>query len=188
MSGAAAAWHIFQLGIKELLSLCRDPGAAVPDRLHLHVFGLHAVEERGDGRGQRLHRHRQRGQSEASRAVRDAMLPPLFLAAAADRLRATSTAAWTGQVHLRGEHAAAVPVGPRRAMRSRTSRSITDATAMSQAGRGPGYIQQIIDQHDRAVLGARAASRRTQPLISARNPRRASTPTCSRAGSSPSTR
>jgi hypothetical protein len=42
-SAVRNGWHIFQLGLKEMLSLARDPVLPVSDRLYLHVLGLHAV-------------------------------------------------------------------------------------------------------------------------------------------------
>ena len=163
------------------------PGAAVPDRLHLHLLGLHAGEERGDGRGQRLHRHRRRGRSQAARAVREAMLPPLFLPPReipfADINRAMDTGKYTFVVDLPPE----VPGRPG-AGRQADVQIITDATAMSQAGRGPGYICSRSSTatisafwRDRGNPANRAAGR-------TRDPRAASIRTCSRAGSSPSTR
>ena len=75
-----SAWHIFHLGIKELISLCRDPvllfliaytftfsvytpaKSAVMDVVNASI----AIVDEDNSRGRRA-------------AVQDAMLPPLFL-------------------------------------------------------------------------------------------------------------
>jgi hypothetical protein len=54
-------WHIFQLGIKELLSLARDPVLLFLIAYTFTFLRLHAVEKRGHGRRQRLGRDRERG-------------------------------------------------------------------------------------------------------------------------------
>ena len=81
--------------------------------------------------------------STASRRVRDSLLPPLFLPpgslAYIDINRAMNE----------GEYTFVIDIPPR--FQSDLSKDakptveiVTDATAMSQAGRGPGYISQII--------------------------------------------
>jgi len=136
-------WHIFQLGLKELLSLARDPvllfliaytftfsvytpsKSAVMDVVNASV----AIVNEDD--------------SVAARAIRDAMLPPLFLPAAeipfSDINRTMDSGIYTFVIDVPPRFQAdlerdAYP----------TIQVITDATAMSQAGRGPSYIQQII--------------------------------------------
>jgi len=136
-------WHIFQLGLKEMLSLARDPvllfliaytftfsvytpsKSAVMDVINASV----AIVNEDD--------------SVAGRAIRDAMLPPLFLPAAeipfSDINRTMDS----------GKYTFVIDVPPRfQADLERdaypTIQVITDATAMSQAGRGPSYIQRII--------------------------------------------
>jgi ABC-2 type transport system permease protein len=90
-----AVWHIFQLGLKELLSLARDPVLLFLIGYVLHLLGLHAGEERGDGRDQRLDRHRQRGRLQglatdpATPCCRRCSCPPKRSASA------TSTTPWT---------------------------------------------------------------------------------------------
>jgi len=136
-------WHIFQLGIKELLSLARDPvllfliaytftfsvytpsKSAVMDVVNASV----AIVNEDD--------------SVAGRAIGDAMLPPLFLPAKeipfSDINRTMDSGTYTFVIDVPPRFQAdlerdAYP----------TVQIITDATAMSQAGRGPSYIQRII--------------------------------------------
>jgi ABC-2 type transport system permease protein len=139
------AWHIFHLGIKELISLYRDPvllfliaytftfsvytpsKSAVMDVVNASI----AIVDEDD--------------SNASRAVKDAMLPPLFLAPA------TIPFAAINRDMDRGKYTFVVNIPPDfqkdLAENGRPDvQVITDATAMSQAGRGPGYIQKIVNQ------------------------------------------
>jgi ABC-2 type transport system permease protein len=137
--------HIFQLGVKELLSLARDPvllflilysftfsvytpaKSAVMDVVNASIA---VVDEDG---------------SEAARAVRDAMLPPLFRPAQEIPFSAIN------RDMDRGRYTFVVNIPPE--FQSDLERDagpqvqiVTDATAMSQAGRGPGYISRIIQQ------------------------------------------
>jgi ABC-2 type transport system permease protein len=137
------ALHIFRLGIKELISLARDPvllfliayaftfavytpsKSAVMDLVNASI----AVVNEDD--------------SQAARAVQEAMLPPLFLPASnisfGDINRDMDAGRYTFVVNLppQFEEDLAKNAKP-------TVEIVTDATAMSQAGRGPGYIQRII--------------------------------------------
>jgi ABC-2 type transport system permease protein len=136
-------WHIFQLGLKEMVSLARDPvllfliaysftfsiytpsKSAVMDVVNASI----AIVNEDD--------------SQASRDIRSAMLPPLFLPAAQIPF---------GDINHdmdAGKYTFVVDVPPKFQQdleRDATPnvQIITDATAMSQAGRGPGYIKQII--------------------------------------------
>ena len=146
--------HIFQLGIKELLSLLRDPvllfliaysftfsvytpsKSAVMDVINASIA---VVDE---------------DHSEASRRIRDALLPPLFLPAAelpfSDINRAMDEGEYTFIIDIppKFEHDLTKGTAP-------TVEIITDATAMSQAGRGPGYIQKIINNEVEPFWSAR---------------------------------
>jgi ABC-2 type transport system permease protein len=137
------AWHIVFLGVKELISLARDPvllfliayafsfavytpsKSAVMDLVNASI----AVVNQDD--------------SQAARAVKDAMLPPLFLPAADisfnDVNRDMDAGRYTFVVNLpqKFQEDLAKDAQP-------SVEIVTDATAMSQAGRGPGYIQRII--------------------------------------------
>ena len=135
--------HIFQLGIKELLSLFRDPvllilvaysftfsvytpaKSAVMDVVNASI----AIVDEDD--------------SEVSRVIREAMLPPLFLPAASISFRDIN------RDMDRGRYTFVVDIPPQfqqdlaKDLKPNVQ-IISDATAMSQAGRGPGYIQNII--------------------------------------------
>jgi ABC-2 type transport system permease protein len=135
--------HIFHLGVKELISLFRDPvmlflivysftfsiytpsKSAVMDVVNASI----AVVNEDD--------------SEVARDIRAAMLPPLFLPAQDLSFRDINRAMDAGQFTF-------VVVVPQRFKADLETDSkptieiITDATAMSQAGRGPAYIQSII--------------------------------------------
>lgn len=136
-------WHTFQLGLKEMVSLARDPvllfliaysftfsiytpsKSAVMDVVNASIA---IVDE---------------DNTQASRALREAMLPPLFLPAAqisfGDINRDMDAGKYTFVVDIppKFQEDLAKNATPR-------VQIITDATAMSQAGRGPGYIQRII--------------------------------------------
>jgi ABC-2 type transport system permease protein len=136
-------WHIIQLGIKELLSLFRDPvllfliaysftfsvytpsKSAVMDVINASVA---VVDE---------------DHSTLSRQIRDALLPPLFLPPAeipfSEINRAMNEGKYTFIIDIppKFQHDLTKGLTP-------TVEIITDATAMSQAGRGPGYLQKII--------------------------------------------
>lgn len=159
-----AIGHIFQLGLKELLSLARDPvllfligyvftfsvytpaKSAVMDVINASI----AIVNEDDSR--------------ASRLVRDAMLPPLFLPAQeigfGDINHAMDRGLYTFVVDIPPDFEAdIIDDNPP------TVQIVTDATAMSQAGRGPSYIQQIIEStvHD---LWPGRTDPANQPLIS----------------------
>jgi ABC-2 type transport system permease protein len=137
------ALHIFRLGIKELISLARDPvllfliayafsfavytpsKSAVMDLINASI----AVVNQDD--------------SQAARSVKDAMLPPLFLPAHdiafSDINRDMDAGRYTFVVNLPQKFQQDLERDAKP-----TIEIVTDATAMSQAGRGPGYIQRII--------------------------------------------
>ena len=139
------AWHIFHLGIKELISLYRDPvllfliaytftfsvytpaKSAVMDVVNASIA---IVDE---------------DNSDAARAVQDAMLPPLFLPPSvipfAEINPAMDRGRYTFVVNLPPEFQADLARNRRPDVQV-----ISDATAMSQAGRGPTYLQRIINQ------------------------------------------
>jgi ABC-2 type transport system permease protein len=136
--------HVWQLGIKELLSLARDPvllfliaycfsfsvytpaKSAVMDVVNASV----AVVDEDD--------------SQVSRQIRDALLPPLFLPAAtlafSEINRAMNAGRFTFVVDIPPKFQQDLQKGAKP-----TVEIIADATAMSQAGRGPGYIAKIMD-------------------------------------------
>jgi ABC-2 type transport system permease protein len=83
--------------------------------------------------------------SIASRRIRDALLPPLFLTPVAipfsDINRAMNQGKYTFIVDIPSRFEADLKEGE-----NPTVEITTDATAMSQAGRGPGYINSIMQQ------------------------------------------
>jgi ABC-2 type transport system permease protein len=135
--------HIGQLGVKELLSLLRDPvllfliaysftfsvytpaKSAVMDVINASV----AVVDEDD--------------SAASRSIRDALLPPLFLRPAtipfSEINPAMNTGRYTFIIDIPNRFESDLAQG-----KQPTVEITTDATAMSQAGRGPGYINKIM--------------------------------------------
>jgi len=146
--------HIVQLGIKELLSLFRDPvllfliaysftfsvytpsKSAVMDVVNASVA---VVDE---------------DHSALSRRIRDALLPPLFLhptqISFSEINRAMDEGKYTFVIDIppKFEHDLTKGLTP-------TVELITDATAMSQAGRGPGYLQKIITNEVNQFLATR---------------------------------
>jgi ABC-2 type transport system permease protein len=137
--------HIFHLGIKEILSLARDPvllfliaycftfsvytpaKSAVMDVINASV----ALVDEDD--------------SPLSRQIRDALLPPLFLPA---RLidfsqinQAMNSGRFTFIIDLPRKFQSDISRGA-----APTAEIIADATVMAQAGRGPGYIGNIMNR------------------------------------------
>jgi ABC-2 type transport system permease protein len=149
--------HIIQLGVKELLSLFRDPvllflivysftfsvytpaKSAVMDVVNASVA---VVDE---------------DQSAASRQIRDSLLPPQFLPAAELPFnqinRAMDEGRYTFIIDIPPKFQQDLSKGV-----SPTVEIITDATAMSQAGRGPSYIQKIITKEVEPFWAARSKS------------------------------
>ncbi len=147
--------HIGQLGIKELLSLARDPvllflivysftfsvytpaKSAVMDVVNASVA---VVDE---------------DQSTVSRQIRDSLLPPLFLPAAVipfgeiNRVMDEGKYTYVCDIPPKFQHDLTKGATP-------TIEVITDATAMSQAGRGPSYIQKIITKEVEPFWAGRA--------------------------------
>lgn len=149
--------HIVQLGVKELLSLFRDPvllfliaysftfsvytpaKSAVMDVINASVA---VVDE---------------DQSAASRQIRDSLLPPQFLSAAElpfNKInRAMDEGLFTFIIDIPSNFQQDLTKG-----HTPTVEIITDATAMSQAGRGPSYIQKIINREVQPFWANRSKS------------------------------
>jgi ABC-2 type transport system permease protein len=135
--------HIFQLGLKELLSLARDPVLlfliAYAFTFSVYTPSKSAVMDVVNASIAIVNEDN----SEAARAIREQMLPPLFKPAqeiSFDDINRDMD---------RGKYTFVVDLPPR--FQSDLGRNadpevqtIVDATAMSQAGRGPGYLQNII--------------------------------------------
>jgi len=146
--------HILQLGVKELLSLLRDPvllflivysftfsvytpsKSAVMDVINASVA---VVDE---------------DHSTASRQIRDSLLPPLFLRPAqipfSEINRALDEGKYTFVIDIPPKFQRDLTKGV-----APTVEDITDATAMSQAGRGPSYIQKIINREVESYWGGK---------------------------------
>ncbi len=149
--------HIVQLGVKELLSLVRDPvllfliaysftfsvytpaKSAVMDVVNASVA---VVDE---------------DQSTVSRQIRDSLLPPLFLPAAVipfgeiNRVMDEGKYTFVIDIPPKFQHDLTKGATP-------TIEVITDATAMSQAGRGPSYIQKIMTKEVEPFWAGRSNS------------------------------
>jgi ABC-2 type transport system permease protein len=157
------AKHIFRLGVKELISLSQD-AVLIFLILYSFTFAIYtpaksavmdvvnasiAIVNEDD--------------SEASRTIRDAMLPPLFLPAVeipfSEINRAMDTAKYTFVVDVPPKFQQNLAKN-----RTPTLQTIVDATAMSQAGRGPGYIRKIITAAVEPYWWA-ASKPENQPLV-----------------------
>jgi ABC-2 type transport system permease protein len=156
-------WHIFHLGIKELISLYRDPVLlfliAYSFTFSVYTPSKSAVMDVVNASIAIVNEDN----SQAARTVQESMLPPLFLPAA------QITFGEIGRAMDRGKYTFVVNLPPRfEEDLARDAKPevqiITDATAMSQAGRGPSYIQKIIDP---AVIPFWSAAGRPedQPLV-----------------------
>ena len=136
-------WHIFQLGLKEMLSLARDPVLlfliAYAFTFSVYTPSKSAVMDVVNASVAIVNEDN----SQAARTIRESMLKPLFLPAQEiafdDINRAMDTGKYTFVISLppRFQNDLARDAKPE-------VQIVTDATAMSQAGRGPGYIQKII--------------------------------------------
>lgn len=136
--------NIFRLGVKELISLFRDPVLIILI-VYCFTFAVYApaksavlevknasvaVVDEDD--------------SPASRQVIDALLPPLFLPpvrlpfGAINRVLEESEDTFVIDIPPKFQHDLIKGAMP-------SIEIIADATAMNQAGRGPGYIEKIIN-------------------------------------------
>jgi ABC-2 type transport system permease protein len=136
--------HIFHLGIKELISLFRDPVLlfliAYSFTFSIYTPSKSAVMEVKNASIAIV----DEDDSELARAISDAMLPPLFLPAQRLPFSEINRAMDAGKYTF----VVVVPSGFQSDVQrdvQPTLEVISDATAMSQAGRGPSYIQQIVN-------------------------------------------
>jgi ABC-2 type transport system permease protein len=138
-----AFWHIIYLGMKELVSLSQDP-VLIFLIIYCFTFSVYTPSKSAvmDVRNASI-AIVDEDASDASRAVRDAMLPPLFLPAQqinfADINRDMDSGKYTFVVNLPPRFQSDLEKDAKPSVEI-----VTDATAMSQAGRGPGYLQRII--------------------------------------------
>lgn len=148
--------NIFRLGIKELYSLARDP-VMVFLIVWLFTAGTYTVTK-----GIKFEVENasialvDEDRSQLSSRIRDAFLPPYFkppaLISLAEMDRAMDTGKFIFVVDIPRDFEADVVAG-----RQPTIQVNVDATAMSQAGNGAGYISNIINRELRTYLGGESA-------------------------------
>ncbi|CAN7416121.1 ABC transporter permease [Phenylobacterium sp. LjRoot164] len=137
--------HIFHLGLKELLSLARDP-VLLFLIVYSFTFSVYTPAKRAvmDVVNASI-AIVDEDNSEAARNIKEAMLPPMFLPAKeisfAEINRAMDTGKFTFVVNVPPDFQEDLARDAQPEVQI-----IADATAMSQAGRGPSYIQNIINQ------------------------------------------
>jgi len=139
------AWHVLHLGIKELISLSQDP-VLIALILYCFTFSVYtpaksAVMDVVNASVAVV----DEDNSRAARLISQSMLPPLFLPAAATTFSAINrdmdTAKYTFIVNVPPKFQQDIEKNA-----DPTLQIVVDATAMSQAGRGPGYLKKIITQ------------------------------------------
>jgi ABC-2 type transport system permease protein len=155
--------HIFRLGLKELLSLARDP-VLIFLIVYSFTFSVYTPAKRAvmDVVNASIAMVDE-DDSEASRAIKLALLPPMFLPPQSITFDQINRAMDTGRFTF------VVDIPPRfqddiARDNKPEAQIITDATAMSQAGRGPYYIQQIMMQAVRPFWPP-AAEPVNQPIL-----------------------
>ena len=84
--------------------------------------------------------------SAASRQIIDALLPPLFLRLPRNTVQRYQSGHGGKPVYLRRRYSTKVSARPDKGQHPPTIEIVSDATAMSQAGRGPSYIENIINK------------------------------------------
>jgi ABC-2 type transport system permease protein len=156
-------WHVFQLGLKEMVSLWRDPVLlfliAYSFTFSIYTPSKSAVMDVVNASIATVNED----DTEAARDIRQAMLPPLFLPAAEIPFqninRDMDSGKYTFVVLIPPQFQADLARNAHP-----TVQIVTDATAMSQAGRGPGYIQQIINNTVQPFWGGRG-NPNNSPLV-----------------------
>ncbi len=152
---------IYRLGLKELASLARD-AALVALVIYSFTYAVY-----GPAKGARMELRNasvaivDEYHSSLSARLGDALLPPLFLTPRYLDSREIDAAMDAGSFTF------IIDIPPRfqadlQAGRRPTLQVNVDATAMSQAGRGAGYIGEIFAQEMQRFLGQPTAS--TQPV------------------------
>ena len=149
--------NIYRLGIKELFSL-RSDAALVFLIVYAFTYAIYAPARQASTEV----RHAavaivDEDGSPLSRRIRDALLPPHFLPPAPLTVQEIDTAMDTGRytfvLDIPPDFQTDVVRGRRPALQLNV-----DATAMTQAGTGAGYIQNIIAQELTAFLGGQAST------------------------------
>jgi ABC-2 type transport system permease protein len=156
-------WHIFYLGIKELLSLARDP-VLLFLIAYCFTFSVYTPAKRAvmDVVNASI-AIVDEDNSEAARIIKESMLPPMFLPPKEISYRDINRAMDSGEFTF------VVDVPPKfQQDLTRNAKPeiqvVTDATAMSQAGRGPSYIQSIIQAAVQPFWSG-AGKPQDQPLV-----------------------
>jgi ABC-2 type transport system permease protein len=148
---------IYRLGLKELYSLGRDTALVL---LIIYAF-TYAVFGPAHGARTELRNASvaivDEDRSALSARIRDALLPPEFLppqSIGIDEIDAAMDAGrYTFVIDIPPRFQADVEAGRRPQVQVNV-----DATAMSQAGRGAGYIEAIVQQEVATALGKHAAT------------------------------
>jgi len=137
--------HIVRLGAKELISLFRDP-VLIFLIVYCFTFSVYAPAKSAvmEVRNASV-AVVDEDDSAASRLIIDALLPPLFLRPARipfdaiNRVMEESQYTFVLDIPPKFQHDLKKGTSP-------TIEIVSDATAMSQAGRGPSYIEKIINK------------------------------------------
>ena len=134
--------NIWRLGVKELWSLWRDPVMLV---LIVYTFTLSVYRGLGHARdaAPRADRHRRRGPVAAVRAHHVGVLPAAFHAPQMMNFAQVDPAMDAGRITF----ALTIPPGFQRDVLAGKTAELqlnVDATRMSQAFSGSGYVQQIV--------------------------------------------
>lgn len=155
--------HIFQLGLKELLSLARDP-VLLFLIVYSFTFSVYTPAKRAvmDVVNASIAVVDEDG-SEAARTIKESFLPKMFLPAKeiayGEINRAMDTNRFTFVVDIPPKFQQDLGRDAKPEVQV-----VTDATAMAQAGRGPGYIQNIIIQAVQPFWSGRG-QRVNEPLV-----------------------
>lgn len=159
--------NILRLGIKELYSLARDP-VLVFLIVWLFTIGTYTVTK-----GIKFEVENasialvDEDRSQLSSRIRDAFLPPYFkppvLIDLADMDRAMDTGRYIFVIDIPQDFEADVVAGRQPAIQVNV-----DATAMSQAGNGAGYISNIINRELRTYLGNAVAEQPAELAVRVR--------------------
>jgi ABC-2 type transport system permease protein len=155
--------HIFELGLKELVSISQDPVLLI---LIVYAFTMSVYTPSKSAVMDVVNASVavvDEDNSPAARAIKEQLLPPLFLPAKEIGFDAINHDMDTGQYTFVID----VPPKFQQDLEKQSKpevQVITDATAMSQAGRGPSYIANIINQAVTPYWGG-AGQKQDQPLV-----------------------
>ena len=159
--------NILQLGIKELFSLRRDVVMVVlifyGFSFNIYVPAQHAHMELRNAAVAVV----DEDHSQLSRAIQDALLLPYFkqpvIIQATEIDRVMDTGLYTFVIDIPPNFQRDILSGHRP-----TIQVNVDATAMTQAGHGAGYLQQIITRETQAIMGQGGAEDQTAVSLNVR--------------------